>query len=202
MDPAYRMSASQLLENPWITVRRRFVPAACTHFSKWVTREALTECFVQQGDTNMPALPYNVLEMMRNYLEESDSKTIRGNVLVFKPVTRWVVTWCNLRSLLIGRKSQGESSLTFSEETVDVVTGAASPETSDCRCHTELKSESGSCSPPTTEKVVLYVCLHFYNKVTSWTYGFCHLAFLYMNKKAACCTCQGWVPVAYKIFFK
>lgn len=34
MDPAYRMSASQLLENPWITVRRRFVPAACTHFSK------------------------------------------------------------------------------------------------------------------------------------------------------------------------
>lgn len=170
MDPAYRMSASQLLENPWITVRRRFVPAACTHISKWVTREALTECFVQQGDTNMPALPYNVLEMMRNYLEESDSKTIRGNVLVFKPVTRWVVTWCNLRSLLIGRKSQGESSLTFSEEKVDVVAGAASSETSDCRCHTELKSESDSCSPPTSEKVVL--CLHFYNKVTSWTYAF------------------------------
>lgn len=40
----------------------------------------------------MPALPYNVLEMMRNYLEESDSKTIRGNVLVFKPVTRLVAT--------------------------------------------------------------------------------------------------------------
>ncbi|XP_034385449.1 serine/threonine-protein kinase 33 isoform X2 [Cyclopterus lumpus] len=39
-DPAYRMSANQLLENPWIT-----------------------------GDTNTPAMPSNALEMMHNDLE-------------------------------------------------------------------------------------------------------------------------------------
>lgn len=33
-------------------------------------------CFVQQGDTNMPAMPSNVLEMMRNHLELNESKTI------------------------------------------------------------------------------------------------------------------------------
>lgn len=33
-------------------------------------------CFVQQGDTNVPAIPYNVLEMMRHHLEQKDSKTI------------------------------------------------------------------------------------------------------------------------------
>ncbi|XP_069549461.1 serine/threonine-protein kinase 33 [Brachyistius frenatus] len=41
VDPAYRMSANQLLENPWIT-----------------------------GDTNVPAVPSNVLEMMRHHLEQ------------------------------------------------------------------------------------------------------------------------------------
>uniref|UniRef100_A0A8C9Z0H4 Serine/threonine kinase 33 n=1 Tax=Sander lucioperca TaxID=283035 RepID=A0A8C9Z0H4_SANLU len=46
-DPAYRMSANQLLENPWIT-----------------------------GDTNVPAMPSNVLEMMRNHLEQKESKTM------------------------------------------------------------------------------------------------------------------------------
>uniref|UniRef100_A0A8C9YX10 Serine/threonine kinase 33 n=1 Tax=Sander lucioperca TaxID=283035 RepID=A0A8C9YX10_SANLU len=43
-DPAYRMSANQLLENPWIT-----------------------------GDTNVPAMPSNVLEMMRNHLEQKEN---------------------------------------------------------------------------------------------------------------------------------
>lgn len=33
-------------------------------------------CFVQQGDTSVPATPCNVLEMMRQHLEETDSKTI------------------------------------------------------------------------------------------------------------------------------
>ncbi|XP_068586722.1 serine/threonine-protein kinase 33 isoform X2 [Cebidichthys violaceus] len=42
-DPAYRMSANQLLENPWIT-----------------------------GDTNVPAMPSNVLEMMRSHLEQKE----------------------------------------------------------------------------------------------------------------------------------
>nr|XP_020465797.1 serine/threonine-protein kinase 33 isoform X1 [Monopterus albus] len=42
-DPAYRMSANQLLENPWIT-----------------------------GDTNGAAIPPNVLEMMRDHLEEEE----------------------------------------------------------------------------------------------------------------------------------
>ncbi|XP_041648399.1 serine/threonine-protein kinase 33 isoform X2 [Cheilinus undulatus] len=42
-DPAYRMSANQLLENPWIT-----------------------------GDTNVSALPTNVLEMMRHHREQQE----------------------------------------------------------------------------------------------------------------------------------
>ncbi|XP_037315463.1 serine/threonine-protein kinase 33-like [Pungitius pungitius] len=40
-DPAYRMSANQLLENPWIT-----------------------------GDTNVPAMPTNVLDLMHDLLEQ------------------------------------------------------------------------------------------------------------------------------------
>eukprot|EP00066_Takifugu_rubripes_P019262 XP_011608528.1 PREDICTED: serine/threonine-protein kinase 33 isoform X1 [Takifugu rubripes] len=44
VDPSYRMSPSQLLENPWIT-----------------------------GDTGVPSTPCNVLEMMRQHLEEKDS---------------------------------------------------------------------------------------------------------------------------------
>uniref|UniRef100_A0A3B4FJC2 Serine/threonine kinase 33 n=2 Tax=Haplochromini TaxID=319058 RepID=A0A3B4FJC2_9CICH len=44
VDPAYRMSANQLLENPWIT-----------------------------GDSTMPVVPPNVLEMMRQYLEQEES---------------------------------------------------------------------------------------------------------------------------------
>ncbi|XP_026233477.1 serine/threonine-protein kinase 33 isoform X2 [Anabas testudineus] len=43
VEPAYRMSANQLLENPWIT-----------------------------GDTNVPAIPSNVLEMMRDHMEEEE----------------------------------------------------------------------------------------------------------------------------------
>uniref|UniRef100_H2V5R4 Serine/threonine kinase 33 n=1 Tax=Takifugu rubripes TaxID=31033 RepID=H2V5R4_TAKRU len=47
VDPSYRMSPSQLLENPWIT-----------------------------GDTGVPSTPCNVLEMMRQHLEEKDSKML------------------------------------------------------------------------------------------------------------------------------
>uniref|UniRef100_A0A3Q1HS85 Protein kinase domain-containing protein n=1 Tax=Anabas testudineus TaxID=64144 RepID=A0A3Q1HS85_ANATE len=47
VEPAYRMSANQLLENPWIT-----------------------------GDTNVPAIPSNVLEMMRDHMEEEESKSM------------------------------------------------------------------------------------------------------------------------------
>ncbi|XP_068174455.1 serine/threonine-protein kinase 33 isoform X2 [Antennarius striatus] len=43
VDPAYRISAHQLLENPWIT-----------------------------GDTNVSATPCNVLELMRHHLEQQD----------------------------------------------------------------------------------------------------------------------------------
>ncbi|XP_029946213.1 serine/threonine-protein kinase 33 [Salarias fasciatus] len=43
VDPPYRMSASQLLENPWIT-----------------------------GDTDVPAVPSNVLEMMQHHLEQEE----------------------------------------------------------------------------------------------------------------------------------
>ncbi len=34
-------------------------------------------CFVQQGDTNVPAVPSNVLDMMRHHLEQEESKTMR-----------------------------------------------------------------------------------------------------------------------------
>uniref|UniRef100_A0A3P8SL42 non-specific serine/threonine protein kinase n=1 Tax=Amphiprion percula TaxID=161767 RepID=A0A3P8SL42_AMPPE len=44
VDPAYRMSANQLLENPWIT-----------------------------GDTNVPAVPSNIFEMMCRHREEKES---------------------------------------------------------------------------------------------------------------------------------
>lgn len=33
-------------------------------------------CFVQQGDTDVPAIPSNVLEMMRHHLEQQESKTM------------------------------------------------------------------------------------------------------------------------------
>lgn len=33
-------------------------------------------CFVQQGDTNVPVLPSNVLEMMRHHLEQEGGKTM------------------------------------------------------------------------------------------------------------------------------
>lgn len=33
-------------------------------------------CFVHQGDTSVPSTPCNVLEMMRQHLEEKDSKML------------------------------------------------------------------------------------------------------------------------------
>ncbi|KAG7483047.1 serine serine/threonine-protein kinase 33 isoform X1 [Solea senegalensis] len=51
VDPAYRMSPNQLLENPWIT-----------------------------GDANVPAVPSNVLIMMRNYREEEERTQILENL--------------------------------------------------------------------------------------------------------------------------
>uniref|UniRef100_A0A4W6DMP6 Serine/threonine kinase 33 n=1 Tax=Lates calcarifer TaxID=8187 RepID=A0A4W6DMP6_LATCA len=45
VDPAYRMSASQILENPWIT-----------------------------GDTNGPAIPSNVLDMMHDHAQQEEGK--------------------------------------------------------------------------------------------------------------------------------
>ncbi|TDH17037.1 hypothetical protein EPR50_G00004220 [Perca flavescens] len=58
-DPAYRMSANQLLENPWIT-----------------------------GDTNVPAMPSNVLEMMRNHLEQKErTQTVEDLSLTSSEVT-------------------------------------------------------------------------------------------------------------------
>uniref|UniRef100_A0A3Q2XMH5 Serine/threonine kinase 33 n=1 Tax=Hippocampus comes TaxID=109280 RepID=A0A3Q2XMH5_HIPCM len=45
-NPAYRMSANQLRDNPWIT-----------------------------GDTSTPAMPLNALEMMHNFHEQEKSKT-------------------------------------------------------------------------------------------------------------------------------
>uniref|UniRef100_A0A3B5AQI2 Serine/threonine kinase 33 n=1 Tax=Stegastes partitus TaxID=144197 RepID=A0A3B5AQI2_9TELE len=46
VEPAFRMTANQLRESPWIT-----------------------------GDTNAPAAPSNMLEMMQNYMEQEESNT-------------------------------------------------------------------------------------------------------------------------------
>lgn len=70
MDPAYRMSASQLLENSWITVRPLELHSWTSHKSHEVL---LQGALSQQGDTNVPVVPSNVLEMMRQYLEQEES---------------------------------------------------------------------------------------------------------------------------------
>ncbi|XP_076584898.1 serine/threonine-protein kinase 33 isoform X1 [Chaetodon auriga] len=91
VDPAYRMSANQLLENPWIT-----------------------------GDTNVPAIPSNVLEMMRHHLEQEEGIQALENL-----------------------------SLASSEDTLDpsLVPDAVSTETtSNHRNHTRLSPESDSSS--------------------------------------------------------
>uniref|UniRef100_A0A3Q3N7V4 Serine/threonine kinase 33 n=1 Tax=Mastacembelus armatus TaxID=205130 RepID=A0A3Q3N7V4_9TELE len=105
-DPAYRMSANQLLENPWIT-----------------------------GDTNVPAVPVNVLEMMREHLELQDRT-----------------------------QTQEDLCLTSSEDTSDphLAPRAASAETNgNCRSPAKLsperdKRDSSFCTSPTSTKLVLY----------------------------------------------
>ncbi|XP_044059222.1 serine/threonine-protein kinase 33 isoform X2 [Siniperca chuatsi] len=99
VDPAYRMSANQLLENPWIT-----------------------------GDTNVPAIPSNVLEMMRQHLEQEERTQTLEDV-----------------------------SLTSSEDTLNPspVPRADSTETdSNCRSHAKLSPETDSsfCTPATSTK--------------------------------------------------
>ncbi|XP_039991122.1 serine/threonine-protein kinase 33 [Xiphias gladius] len=100
VDPAYRMSANQILENPWIT-----------------------------GDTNVPAIPSNVLDMMRNHQEEEERTQTEGGL-----------------------------SLTSSEDTVDPaqVSKAASTET-DCNCRSPAKRsperDSSFCTASTSTKL-------------------------------------------------
>ncbi|XP_026175420.1 serine/threonine-protein kinase 33 isoform X2 [Mastacembelus armatus] len=102
-DPAYRMSANQLLENPWIT-----------------------------GDTNVPAVPVNVLEMMREHLELQDRT-----------------------------QTQEDLCLTSSEDTSDphLAPRAASAETNgNCRSPAKLsperdKRDSSFCTSPTSTKL-------------------------------------------------
>lgn len=65
-----------------------------------------------------------------------------------------------------GEKSRRESSLTLSEDGLDLVGGAASPDNNEGRSQSEAKSGSDSSSPPASEKVGLY-CLA--DKVTSST---------------------------------
>ncbi|XP_019131941.1 serine/threonine-protein kinase 33 isoform X2 [Larimichthys crocea] len=96
VDPAYRISANQLLENPWIT-----------------------------GDTDVPAIPSNVLEMMRHHLEQQETQTLE------------------------------DLSLASPEDTLDpaLVPGAASTETaSNCRRRTTKLSperDTGYCTTST-----------------------------------------------------
>ncbi|XP_071344660.1 serine/threonine-protein kinase 33 isoform X2 [Trachinotus anak] len=100
-DPAYRMSANQLLENPWIT-----------------------------GDTNVPVIQSNALDMMRTHLEEKErAKTL-------------------------------EDSPTSSKDTMNLspVPKAASSEIdSNCRSPAKLSPEKDSsfCRPSTSTKSVL-----------------------------------------------
>ncbi|KAM8763177.1 serine/threonine-protein kinase 33 isoform 2-T2 [Acanthopagrus schlegelii] len=99
VDPAYRMSPNQLLENPWIT-----------------------------GATNVPAIPSNVLEMMRHHLEQEK----RGETLE-------------------------DLSLTSSDDTLEPppVPGAASTVTaSNCSSEVKLipKKDSSFSTPATSTK--------------------------------------------------
>ncbi|XP_073320978.1 serine/threonine-protein kinase 33-like [Pagrus major] len=99
VDPAYRMSPNQLLENPWIT-----------------------------GATNVPAIPSNVLEMMRHHLEQEK----RGETLE-------------------------DLSLTSSDDTLEPppVPGAASTVTaSNCSSQAKLipKKDSNFSTPATSTK--------------------------------------------------
>ncbi|XP_023261309.1 serine/threonine-protein kinase 33 [Seriola lalandi dorsalis] len=100
-DPAYRMSANQLLENPWIT-----------------------------GDTNVPVIQSNALDLMRNQREEKE----RTNTLE-------------------------DLSLAFSKDTLNLslVPGAALPEIdSNCRNPVKLSPEKDSsfCRPSTSTKPI------------------------------------------------
>lgn len=93
VNPADRISANQLLENPWTTVRHWFLPAAGINLIKRVTEGAFMVCFVPQGDPNVPAIPYGVLEMLRYQLEEKDSKTMEMTsklkwTLIYKKVLK------------------------------------------------------------------------------------------------------------------
>lgn len=100
------MSASQILETPWITVRQPFLSGRVSPtFPNESHQQLLTECFVQQGDTNMP-LPSNVLEMMRNYVEESASKTTET-----PPPLSLVFNWSHvaLHNVAYGCRRQGGS---------------------------------------------------------------------------------------------
>ncbi|XP_058484622.1 serine/threonine-protein kinase 33 isoform X3 [Solea solea] len=93
VDPAYRMSPNQLLENPWIT-----------------------------GDATVPAVPSNVLIMMRNYREEEERTQILENL-----------------------------SLTSSEDTVDLKPLCrAAPAEADCRSPAKLRPERDSSFYPRT----------------------------------------------------
>ncbi|XP_074472924.1 serine/threonine-protein kinase 33 isoform X1 [Sebastes fasciatus] len=96
-DPAYRMSANQLLENPWIT-----------------------------GDTNGPAMPSNVLEMMRLHLEQEEKTQTLENL-----------------------------SLPSSESTLDPspLPRVASTE-SDSNCRSHAKRNSSFCTPSTSTKPI------------------------------------------------
>ncbi|XP_022047977.2 serine/threonine-protein kinase 33 isoform X2 [Acanthochromis polyacanthus] len=101
VDPAYRMSANQLLENPWIT-----------------------------GDTNVPAVPPNVFEMMCHYVEQEE-KT--------QPLA--------------------VSSLTSSEDTLEPfpIPPAVSPETnSNCSSNAKHRPETNSSSCASSASSKLY----------------------------------------------
>uniref|UniRef100_A0AAQ5XQJ0 non-specific serine/threonine protein kinase n=1 Tax=Amphiprion ocellaris TaxID=80972 RepID=A0AAQ5XQJ0_AMPOC len=101
VDPAYRMSANQLLENPWIT-----------------------------GDTNVPAVPSNIFEMMCRHREEKE----------------------RTQPLAV-------SSLTSSEDTLEPfpIPPAVSPETnSNCSSDAKHRPETNSSSCASSASSKLY----------------------------------------------
>ncbi|KAM9366983.1 serine/threonine-protein kinase 33 [Symphorus nematophorus] len=99
VDPAYRMSAKQLLENPWIT-----------------------------GDSDVPVIPANVLDMMHHYNLEQQERT----------------------------KTLENLSLTSSEDTQDLIPVPeidAAETNSNYRSQTELSPDSSLCTPATFTKL-------------------------------------------------
>ncbi|XP_008288648.1 serine/threonine-protein kinase 33 [Stegastes partitus] len=110
VEPAFRMTANQLRESPWIT-----------------------------GDTNAPAAPSNMLEMMQNYMEQEESNTDYLN-----PPCHDLIFSIKIRAQPL-------------EVEPLPIPPPASPETnSNCSCNAKLRPERSSSSRASSASTKLH----------------------------------------------